>query len=674
MNTENNYAWEVRELKNLCCVVKISEDDNKLLKASKLNVLGVSDTKTDTTSKHYCAERNSKSSHVSRSEKSKGKCKYPSSLTSTSSVCEVKNTITKLKTPVSKRVLVSKNIGDYSLATSTKACPNSVQKSCSNNYERYCLSEISSTSASKEEANDRLSINSYAQYSSSERSSTSPLKEKLKHKLSSVDHEASRLSQRKWENTYEGSDVTELQQEKGWLSRTNTSEFKKSPRDSYYTHEQQSNSPSNMSAYYNCTDKPGTLGSNDQFLSVSRAASCISQEQHVNSHLNSCLNYDYFQANEKIFYHYPFIQETFAIKLDKRGQKAYKLWLKCLEYEYSSGKGKVYKRNSIVKRFVKKDDVFNLSIKERNNLVGLGICHVKETAFKLFQVEFAGFLKSPAYKNFVKKNCSNSYDHYCRSEIIRSNKETINCLSMKRYVQYSPSERSNTSTLKEKMKQKLSCVDHDASLMSQIHCGSYETDHDQNIKLSNTSVQYSASEITNTSGLKESVSYYYDNDEQQSKSPSNMSAYYNCTDKPSTLGSNDQFLSVSRAASCISQAQKVNNHLNNNYFQAYEKLFYNHSLIQETFAIKLDKRNQKAYKLWLKCLEYEYSSGKGKLDKKNSIVKRFVKKDNVFNLSIKERNNLVGLGICHVKETAFKLFQVEFAGFLKSPAYKNMRK
>ena len=412
-----------------------------------------------------------------------------------------------------------------------------------------------------------------------------------------------------------------------------------------------------------------TIGSEEQLLSVSRCISPIRRAEHVNRNLDSCEVHDNLVKCEKRFYNYPLLQNGFALKLDEKKLKAYNLWLKCIEYQYYTGNRKSDKKNAIVKLFVKKDKVFNLTVQERKDFSAkLGISYVKETALKIFQIELENYLNSQAYRNFQsskklrrfsKVACSNviqnrahktsfnSNETFCLSStrnIIESDKTNEDKLLMNSFAQYSSSKMPSTSVVEEKMNYKQPSTSHAASFLSQSHRDSSESVQHQNKTLTNVSENYSSS----------------------------------C--KPNTSDSNEQLLNVSRSVSGMNLAQKVNNshsdydEINNNNLQSYEQIFYKHVLTQERLALKLDEKKLKAYNLWLKCVGYQYYTGNRKTDKKNSIVKMFVKKDKVFNLSVKQRNEIVELGINHVKETAFKLFQIEFVAFVKSPAYKNMRK
>jgi len=162
------------------------------------------------------------------------------------------------------------------------------------------------------------------------------------------------------------------------------------------------------------------------------------------------------------------------------------------------------------------------------------------------------------------------------------------------------------------------------------------------------------------------------------KSKSNVDAYYRKSERPSTSSSANKLSSGSNET-LASRRTRVNSRgdsqeVRSDYLPHYERTFYNHQLIKEGFQMKLDKNKQEAFKIWFKCVEYQYLSGKSKADKKNVIVKRFVKKDGVFRQSMAERNRLVHAGITHVKQSAFEVFRPDFEQYVNSSAYKNMRK
>ena len=347
MSNKQMYAWglnNVQVLKDSGCAVKISEEDHKLTKQnSNLKVSDVPDkSDDDITPENNCSVSNSNSSHVSLN----------GTISTTASSCEVERKLL----PVSKRVLSSKNSESFSSGTSTNV--SRAESSCSNSCERCCRSETSNNSKSQQKTKDRHSINSRAQRSPSERPSTSG----LKVKRSSVSHAENRSSQ-----IHSGSCAA--------------------------AQHQQKNSP-------HFSRNNGTSDSNSVLPSSSRSASRKSREQLKNSSLYTRdFNINNLHAYEYIFFNYLLIRETFAIKLDKMKQKAYALWFKCLEHQYSSGRRKIDKKNSVVKKFVKKDNVFRLSVTERNKIADLGIPHVKETCFGEFMCEFAAFINSPAYKN-----------------------------------------------------------------------------------------------------------------------------------------------------------------------------------------------------------------------------------------------------------------------------------
>ena len=154
---------------------------------------------------------------------------------------------------------------------------------------------------------------------------------------------------------------------------------------------------------------------------------------------------------------------------------------------------------------------------------------------------------------------------------------------------------------------------------------------------------------------------------------SNSKATISRSDRNSTSNSN-----ATSSRRYTSLVQLVNTDLcdrdiNNDELEAYKEIFFDNLLIGNSFAIKLDKVKVKAYDLWIKCLEYQHSSGRRKADKRNAVVKKFVKKDNVFRLSVRERYALVRSGISHVKEAAFGEFKTEFVEFVKDAARRRRK-
>ena len=148
--------------------------------------------------------------------------------------------------------------------------------------------------------------------------------------------------------------------------------------------------------------------------------------------------------------------------------------------------------------------------------------------------------------------------------------------------------------------------------------------------------------------------------------------------KPSSGGSSETL------ATQTSRRQRVNSHgdgsevssLNHilNGMPVYERTFLNFSLLKETFQTKLDKKELEAFKIWFKCVEYQFMSGKRQIEKKNSIVKKFCKKDDIFKMRLADRNMAVHQGIETVKQHAFVPFMGKFVDFVGSNAYRNLSK
>ena len=111
--------------------------------------------------------------------------------------------------------------------------------------------------------------------------------------------------------------------------------------------------------------------------------------------------------------------------------------------------------------------------------------------------------------------------------------------------------------------------------------------------------------------------------------------------------------------------------INNNHPFYFEKLFHSMSMLQESFKKKLeDKIKLQAFNLWLQCVDYQFSTGECKVEKRNELVKKIAQKDSVF--SFNDKNKLVDSGIVHVKGSVFMAFQAEFAAFLKSMEFKTL--
>ena len=110
-----------------------------------------------------------------------------------------------------------------------------------------------------------------------------------------------------------------------------------------------------------------------------------------------------------------------------------------------------------------------------------------------------------------------------------------------------------------------------------------------------------------------------------------------------------------------------------NYPVSYERIFHDDSSVQESFKAKLfDEIKLQAFNLWLLCVDYQFSSGECKIQKRNELVKKFVKKDSIYTRNTNNRNQLVDSAIVHVKGAAFVAFQIEFAAYVSSGKYENL--
>merc|ERR1719320_2344061 len=110
----------------------------------------------------------------------------------------------------------------------------------------------------------------------------------------------------------------------------------------------------------------------------------------------------------------------------------------------------------------------------------------------------------------------------------------------------------------------------------------------------------------------------------------------------------------------MSQLSQVNSHAfsrdpNNNSLRFFEK----------TMSGRL------VFKLWLSCIEHQNLPENRKANKKVEIVKKFARKDKVFNLCLFDRNKIVKSGISKVKETCFGVLKIEFANFVNLPTFQN---
>ena len=76
-----------------------------------------------------------------------------------------------------------------------------------------------------------------------------------------------------------------------------------------------------------------------------------------------------------------------------------------------------------------------------------------------------------------------------------------------------------------------------------------------------------------------------------------------------------------------------------NYPASYERIFHDNSWVQESFKPNIyDDIKLKAFNLWLRCVDYQFSTGERKIQQRNGLVYKFIKKDSVFTLNTNKRN------------------------------------
>ena len=159
--------------------------------------------------------------------------------------------------------------------------------------------------------------------------------------------------------------------------------------------------------------KPGAPTLRDARSVVSRAATRMSQSQRATTRMSQSQRAmsrmssagSRLAAHERSFQYNQTVKEIFKMKIESAGKKkhrAFKLWLRCVDYQFSSETVKRYKKVEIKKRFVTKDDLFSMNVYERSQLLEAGVSKVKEAALKVFWIEFAQFVGSHQYKNICK--------------------------------------------------------------------------------------------------------------------------------------------------------------------------------------------------------------------------------------------------------------------------------
>ena len=404
------------------------------------------------------------------------------------------------------------------------------------------------------------------------------------------------------------------------------------------------------------------------------APSRVSQLSPANKHsFSRDLNNSSLQFFEKTMSGRIVLQQTFVHKLSDRKRQVFKLWLSCIEHQNLPENRKASKKVEIVKKFARKDKVFNLCLFDRNKIVKSGISKVKETCFGVLKIEFANFVNLPTFQNYVSSKTfelrslfsNSSWDTQSNvggSPFNSSEKSTCNETASALGLQDEQSVKS-----KLMMSQSMTSHPSVASSTSTLQ----KIDQNAGRSASRASKSSGSTQVTVRDGKKCNFSPKYCSSEKIS-TPSLRSVT-----SRSMTSQQDARSVVSRASTRMSQSQRAISRVSTAGINLYERSFQFNKTVTEIFKMTIEKCGKKkynAFKLWLKCVDYQYSAEAVKRFKKVEIKKKFVKNDDLFNLSVHERNKMLEAGVWNVKEAAMGVFEKEFAQFVGSYQYKNMCK